>query len=666
MNKEALFSDGSSYYLIPSEPVAGEDVKFRFRTLKDDDVSVYLLTDYKKIEMLKTYTEGKFDYYEVIMTMPSVAMYYEFEIRDASEMVYYNRFEVSDKRELESAFRLAPGFKTPSWSKGAVMYQIFIDRFNNGDKNNDVYTGEYLYIDSKVIGVEDWNAPIENMDVRRFYGGDLQGVLDKLDYLEDLGVEVIYFNPLFVSPSNHKYDSQDYDNIDPHLGVIKEEYKNGTYSERTTSYDNLNASNELFIKLVEEMHKRGMKVIIDGVFNHCGSYNKWLDRYKIYENKEGFEKGAYISKDSPYNSYFHFNDNSDKAWPYNNTYVGWWGQDTLPKLQYETSEELFSHVLTVARKWVSPPYNCDGWRLDVAADLGNSKDFNHFFWERFRMAVKNANPEAVIIAEHYGDPSEWLEGDEWDSVMNYDAFMEPVTWFLTGMEKHSDEYRSDLDGNGDYFKKTMIYHMSRMMNSSLLTAMNQLSNHDHSRFLTRTNKKVGRLDKLGAEAAGEGIDYSVMRLAILIQMTWIGSPTLYYGDEVGVVGFTDPDSRRTFPWGNENTDLYDFYKAAIKLHKKYSCLKTGSILILLANKNILSFARFNEKEKIIVVINNNDEIKEINVPIWRAEVKGAEYLQKIILTYNNGYNLEYDRYLNYNGELILNLPAHSGIVLKAV
>ena len=292
------------------------------------------------------------------------------------------------------------------------------------------------------------------MDVREFYGGDLQGVLDKMDYLQELGVEVIYFNPLFVSPSNHKYDIQDYDYIDPHLGKIvsdegellpdgqRENRFASRYIDRVTNKANLEASNEMFAQVVAEAHRRGMRVILDGVFNHCGSFNKWMDRERIYEPQPDYPKGAYVSKESPYNSFFLFHDARNELWPYNGTYDGWWGHDTLPKLNYEDSPKLVEYIMKIARKWVSPPYNADGWRLDVAADLGHSPEYNHQFWREFRRNVKEANPNAIILAEHYGDPKSWLKGDQWDTVMNYDAFMEPVTWFLTGMEKHSDDLLS--------------------------------------------------------------------------------------------------------------------------------------------------------------------------------------------------------------------------------
>ena len=184
------------------------------------------------------------------------------------------------------------------------MYQIFTDRFCNGDTSNDVKTGEYYYINRQTKQVENWDKCPEDFDVANFYGGDLAGVLSKMDYLEELGVEVLYFNPLFVSASSHKYDTQDYDYIDPHFGVIVEDggepmpqdccdnRQASLYKARVTNKKNLEASNQLFIKLVEEAHRRGMRVILDGVFNHCGSFNKWMDREKIYDDAEDFEPGA--------------------------------------------------------------------------------------------------------------------------------------------------------------------------------------------------------------------------------------------------------------------------------------------------------------------------------------------------------------------------------------
>ena len=675
MNKAALFCDGTEGYVYPPEPKENELVTFRFRTAKDDADRVGLVTSADTYVMEKECTQGEFDYYTFETRLGEEPFRYCFEVQSGTEKYYYGRCGISREILEYYNFVVVPGFSTPDWAKGAVMYQIFTDRFYNGDKSNDVETNEYYYIGDYSQRVTNWDKYPANMGVREFYGGDLQGVMDKLDYLQDLGVEVVYFNPLFVSPSNHKYDIQDYDYIDPHYGKIVDDggevLPNGVtdnsqatkYKKRTTGLKNLEASNELFIKLVEELHRRGMKVILDGVFNHCGSFNKWMDRERIYEGEEDYEPGAYVSADSPYRSYFRFFKEGPENWPYNGNYDGWWGHDTLPKLNYEDSVKLENYILYIGRKWVSPPYNVDGWRLDVAADLGRSNEYNHEFWQKFRRAVKDANPNALILAEHYGDPSDWLKGDEWDTVMNYDAFMEPVTWFLTVMEKHSDEAREELLGNIDNFIGSMAHHMSNMLTPSLQVAMNELSNHDHSRFLTRTNHMVGRVEHLGPEAANEYVNKAVMREAVVMQMTWVGAPTVYYGDEAGVCGFTDPDNRRTYPWGHEDQELIAFHKEAIRIHKEHPALKTGSLKILGGEENILSYARFKGHDRIIVVINNRSERAEVKVPVWEAEIPIKCRMKRLLYSYKDGYTTEYEEYLVEDGEVVANMGPHSALVL---
>lgn len=678
MNKNALFCDGTSDYVIPAEPGIHEKVRLRFRTARDDAQEVCLISGGETLQMQKMSSGEVFDYYETEVQLTDTMFVYYFRIKSESEELCYHRCGVSEHPVEYYNFRIMPGFSTPAWAKGAVMYQIFVDRFCNGDPSNDVEDGEYVYIGEPVCKVKDWNEFPAAMDIRRFHGGDLQGVLDKLDYLEELGVEVIYFNPLFVSPSNHKYDIQDYDYIDPHYGVIIEDggevlpegEKDNTratkYQKRTGDIRNLEASNRLFAKLVEEMHTRGMRVILDGVFNHCGSFNKWMDRERIYEPQPEYEKGAYVSAQSPYRDFFHFFDEREEAWPYNKNYDGWWGHDTLPKLNYEDSPTLEEYILNIGKKWVSPPYNADGWRLDVAADLGYSNEYNHIFWENFRKAVKSANPQALILAEHYGDPGEWLQGDEWDSVMNYDAFMELLTWFLTGMEKHSDERRTDLWGNADNFVNTMNHFMASMLTPSLQVAMNELSNHDHSRFLTRTNHIVGRVAQLGSKAAEEGINLAVMREAVAVQMTWVGAPTVYYGDEAGVCGFTDPDSRRTYPWGQENRELVEFHKEMIRIHKREKLLRTGSLKMLSWSSNVLAYARFQEGEQIIVVLNNSKELKEVTIPVWQAEVPMKGKMERLMYSWEKSYTTERDIYLVEDGETVVNMGKHSVLIMKPV
>ena len=674
LNKRALFSDGTENFRSPAEPDPGDEVTLRFRTAAANADVVYIVYGKERRRMQLARRDALFDYYEARFTVGEENTDYYFEIPSTYHTYYYNRNGVSEKLVPEYNFCIMPGYHTPDWAKGAVFYQIFVDRFCNGDPSNDVLDQEYCYIGEGTVRVTDWYKYPAAMGVREFYGGDLKGVMKKLDYLQDLGVEVIYFNPLFVSPSNHKYDIQDYDYIDPHFGVIIEDEgeclppgetsnrKATRYITRVTSKVNLEASNQLFIRLVEEIHKRGMRVIIDGVFNHCGSFNKWLDREQIYENAAAYEKGAYVAADSPYTTFFRFRE--DGSWPYNKAYDGWWGHDTLPKLNYEQSEKLYDYIMKIARKWVSPPYNVDGWRLDVAADLGHSYEFNHNFWKDFRKNVKEANPDALILAEHYGDPAAWLMGDEWDSVMNYDAFMEPVGWFLTGVEKHRDEFRQDMIGRFDYFYGSMRHYMSRFNTQSLLTAMNELSNHDHSRFLTRTNHKVGRVASAGAEAANQGVNKGIMRQAVVMQMTWPGAPTIYYGDEAGLCGWTDPDNRRGYPWGREDKELIAFHKELIRIHRSYQALRTGSLQMLDGDQGFISYGRFDMTDKILVAINNNTTQITVKIHAWELGMTDEDTLVRLIETTEKGYALNAVLYYLDGGILELTMQPVSAVIIK--
>ncbi len=676
MNREALFSDETGNFRLPAEPEKFSTVRIRFRAAASNIDEVYICMENNEFAMQEIGNDGLFAYYEYELSLTDKQLHYYFKIVTGFETCYYDKAGVCDKRLGWYDFVITPGFKTPDWAKGVVMYQIYTDRFFNGDTTNDVETNEYSYIGDYSRKVEDWFKYPAAMGVREFYGGDIQGVWDKLDYLEKLGVEVIYFNPLFVSPSNHKYDIQDYDYIDPHIGrIVKDEgelLKDGDYENknasryitRVTDLENLEASNRFFAEFVEAVHARGMKVILDGVFNHCGSFNKWLDKEQIYENQQGYEKGAYVSADSPYRSFFKF---FEESWPYNYHYNGWWGHDTLPKLNYEESSKLYDYIMNIAKKWVSAPYNIDGWRLDVAADLGQSGDFNHKFWKDFRKAVKEANPEAIILAEHYGDPGSWLQGDEWDTVMNYDAFMEPVTWFLTGMEKHSDEKRDDLRGDAYSFFASMRHHMSRFQGQSLLVAMNELSNHDHSRFLTRTNGNVGRVASAGSEAANAYVNKGIMKEAVVMQMTWPGAPTLYYGDEAGLCGWTDPDNRRTYPWGREDIELIEFHRDAISIHKHNKALKKGSFKALLGDYNIIAYGRFLEENIIAVALNNNGVEREIRIPVWQLGVRDDDIMESLMISQKDFYNVGKMEYKIQNGDLVVSLPAFgAGIFRKKI
>ena len=673
-NRMALFSDTTEDYLTPSEPNPYSQVTIRFRAALNNVDRVFMVHQGFRQMMEHESQDEEFEYFTVTTELEDVEYTYHFEIQIGKILCTYDTRGVAKESQPEYDFRVIPGFKTPDWAKGAVMYQIYVDRFFNGDLTNDVLTDEYEYINDKTVRVDNWDKYPAVVGVREFYGGDLQGVLDKMDYLKSLGIDVIYFNPLFVSPSNHKYDIQDYDYIDPHFGKIvsdegdllgegqTENRAASRYIDRVTNKKNLEASNELFAKVVDEAHRRGMKVILDGVFNHCGSFNKWMDKERIYENAEGYEKGAHICKESPYHDYFQFYN--ENAWPYNSSYDGWWAHDTLPKLNYEKSKDLFDYVMRIAAKWVAPPYNADGWRLDVAADLGHSLEYNHFFWREFRKAVKNANPNAIVLAEHYGNSKDWLNGKEWDTVMNYDAFMEPVTWFLTGMQKHSDDYRGDLYGNPDSFMGSMRHHMASFTTPSLQISMNELSNHDHSRFLTRTNRTVGRTNTLGAEAADKGVNKAVMREAVVIQMTWPGAPTIYYGDEAGVCGFTDPDNRRTYPWGHEDQEMIEFQKEMIRIHKENPEILTGSVKYIDGDTHVLGYGRFNRKSCVVVMINNNDKEVTREVAVWHLGIPKEGVLKRLMLSTEDGFTTEFHEYPVVAGKIRVTLPKTSALVLK--
>ena len=678
----AVFSDESPNYRFPSEPDTGDTVRIRLRVARDSAERVILLFESLTVGtmMVKVKSDEFFDYYEAGIICNESEVIYRFLIDcpDGTKIAFDKSGVRADEHNIPDfnpayAFRFIPGFHVPDWAKGAVQYQIFPDRFCNGDPSNDVVDNEYYYTVGHSKHIADWDATPTDTDIRAFYGGDLQGIMDKLDYLQDLGIEVLYLNPIFVSPSSHKYDCQDYEHIDPHFGVITDdmdhvmqawEKHNGyapKYIRRVTSMENLEKSDALFASLCQELHRRGMRIILDGVFNHCGSFNKWMDHEGIYLGKAGFQPGAFQSIHSPYRSYFHFNDSSNGRSP---MYEGWWGYSTLPKLNYEDSPELCEEIYRIAEKWLSPPYNIDGWRLDVAADLGHSTEFNHRFWKTFRERVKAVNPEALIIAEHYGDPSSWLNGSEWDSIMNYDAFMEPVTWFLTGMEKHSDSYRDDLYQNGSAFFGIMMDKMARFKYPSLMCAMNELSNHDHSRFMTRTNRMIGRITTLGPGAAGAGINKGIFREAVTIQMSWPGAPTVYYADEAGQVGWTDPDNRRTYPWGHEDQSLIELHRDLIRLRRELPVLRDGSLKPLLAEYGRIAYARFNDDTRCIIAVNNTGGWTDFRLFARDAGALEGEAFFRRVQTSQDGHESVPEEVCRVSdGFLAFDLPPFSSVIL---
>lgn len=671
----AFFSDETERFRSPAEPDPGETVTIRLRGPNTEEVSVSLVVNGTMGVPMRRGSQGtRFQMFEAEIRCLEEPIYYCFHIEYRGQTYVCRRDGTKkalpgDETGQPYAFRFMPGFHTPAWARGAVQYQIFPDRFRNGDPGNDVEEGEYTYNHQHVRKIPDWNAAPGEDDYRCFYGGDIAGIMQKLDYLQDLGIEVIYLNPIFLSPSSHKYDAQDYEHVDPHFGVIEEdidhplqswEYHNGyarKYITRVLSEVNTEKTDALFASLCEELHSRGMKIILDGVFNHCGSFHRWMDREGIYLEKPGYAPGAYQDGNSPYREFFHFMD----EYP---GYEAWWDVETLPKLCYEQSRTLCEEIFFIAEKWLRPPYSIDGWRLDVAADLGHNPSANHAFWREFRDRVKGVNPEALILAEHYGDPSPWLKGDEWDSVMNYDAFMDPLGYFLTGMEKHSDNIRDDLYQDGKQFFDEMQRTMDRFHWNSLQCAMNELSNHDHSRFLTRTNRTVGRLETLGAAAAEEGVDKSVFREAVVIQMTWPGAPTVYYGDEAGLAGWTDPDNRRGYPWGREDQQMIELHRSIISLRRKHPVLRSGSFLPLGGGYGWIAYARFDSEDCIIVSCNNSTEAVSLSIDVGRTGVEDGARFVRLFVTDISGYSDEEAKIgVVSDGHLTMDIGPKSALIL---
>ena len=667
----SIFSDGTALFRQPVEPEPGDYVAIRLRIQKGAEAEITLLRGFPAdvARMSKYSSDDAFDWYEAKIYCYEQPVFYSFLIKWQDRYIHYDRrgphwVDSEPSADPTGAFQVIPGFHVPEWAKGAVQYQILPDRFRSGNPSNDVMDREYWYAKDYIRHAACWEAPPQADDYRCHYGGDLQGVMEKLDYLQSLGVEAIYFNPIFVSPSPHKYDTQDYNTIDPHLTVIPRDegdvLEEGDtdnahatrYIARTADPVNLEASNAWFAGFCREVHRRGMRIILDGVFNHCGSFNRWMNREGIY----GEDEGAFRDAKSPYRGYFNFRGDQD--------YHCWWDIETLPKLYYERSGRLCEEIFRVAEKWISPPYCVDGWRLDVAADLGLTPEFNHLFWKEFRRRVKRVNPDVLIIAEHYGNPAAWLGGDEWDTVMNYDAFMDPLSFFLTGVEKHSDYRRDDLYQNGMAFFDMILDAMSHMPMSSVLSAMDELDNHDHSRFMTRTNGRIGRLNTVGGEAADEGVRPEVFREAAVIQMTWPGTPTIYYGDEAGLTGWTDPDNRRTYPWGREDEALIEFFRALTRLRGELPVLRLGSVKPLCAGYGYIAYARFDAEDSVIVACNNTERPLRLDLPLRDLGIPDDTTVVTRFITNEQGFDTTDVSAGNVeDGILRLDLSAFSATIL---
>ncbi|MCX7923428.1 MAG: alpha-glycosidase [Clostridia bacterium] len=479
--------------------------------------------------MQKVCSDHLFDYYEAVITVGHTGVTYYFELRDREETLYYGNYSFFKNKptsdlDMYTMNSLAEKdiFHTPEWAREAIGYQIFVERFFNGDPS------------ITPPGASPWDSQV---NVNTALGGDLAGIIQKLDYLEELGVNLLYLTPIFQATScNHKYDTVDYFKIDPQFGTL-----------------------ETLKELVEKAHAKGIRIILDGVFNHVSHESSFF--------RDVIEKG----KESHYYNWFdiysfplEMNLKPNYAC-FGNLYY-------MPKLMTK-NKEVSDYFLNVARYWIEEA-DIDGWRADCASEI------DHRFWREFREVVKKAKPDAIIISEIWSEANAYLQGDQFDSTMNY-QFARAVTKFIAEENVTTQEFDNRLRFLRGLYKK-----------SAYDILWNHIDSHDTPRFLT---------------CAGECADK--LKLAALIQLTYTGIPAIYYGDEVGMSGSFDPDNRRGMIWEpqKQNLDLLAYYKKLIAIRKKYKVLRYGDLesTYISDEKSVYGYLRQYENEVMDVLVNNS-------------------------------------------------------------
>lgn len=480
-------------------------------------------------------------------------------------------------------------YKVPSWLKGGVIYQIFPDRFCRGVKNKNIEEGKFLHdnwLDTPVYNPNEYGKVLNN----DFFGGDFKGIKSKLSYLKDLGVNAIYLNPIFKAYSNHRYDTGDYMRIDSLLG-----------------------SEEDFVDLIYQADLCGIKIILDGVFNHTGDDSLYFNKYGNYDSL-----GAFQDKNSPYFDWFNFID-------YPNLYESWWGITTLPSTNKTNSA--FVDFIT-GKNGVIEYYTklgIGGWRLDVVDELPS------FLVKKIRDAVKRNNPDTTIIGEVWEDASnkisygvrrEYFQGYELDSVMNY-----PLKNAILDYVKSGD--CSVLK----YIIKEQLDHYPKQVLDNL---MNILSTHDTVRLITALygqdmhGKSKDEMSKTFIPKENLALAKFRVKVASLLQYTLCGVPSLYYGDEIGMQGYADPLNRMCYPWGNEDLELLDWYKFLGALRKDYDAFVDGDFCEIFADKGCLLFSRKGKSSEILIAINIGSEDVLIEFDdVLTSALNGQTYLEKI-------------------------------------
>ena len=442
----------------------------------------------------------------------------------------------------------------PDWYKQGIIYQIFVDRFFNGQEDGKVLNAKkntFIYgnWDDNPMYIKDMDGNIVRWD---FYGGNLLGVKKKLEYIKSLGVSVIYFNPIFDSPSCHKYDTGDYEKIDPMFG-----------------------DEEIFKDLCNEAEKIGIKIILDGVFSHTGSDSKYFNKFGNYNSL-----GAYQSLQSPYYRWYRFND-------YPDLYEAWWGFSNMPNID-ELNPSYLDYIIrddnSIVEKWIR--LGASGWRLDVADELPDE------FIKILKKKLKEVDKDSVLIGEVWEDASnkvsysrkrEYLFGNELDSVTNY-----PLRQIILDLVRN-------YIGNKSFIRRYLSLK-ENYPKEYFYSTMNMLGNHDTERVLTMLNNSV-----------------ELLKEAVAIQMTLPGVPLIYYGDEAGLTGGKDPSNRKSYPWGKENDEILEFYKTITAIRVAEDALKIGEIKFLDFNNGVLGYERFIDKDRIIILVNTLEKEERISL-----------------------------------------------------
>lgn len=456
-------------------------------------------------------------------------------------------------------------FHTPEWLRGGIIYQIFPDRFaSSGTKKQNVPSDRVLRTDRD--GDPYWIPTAEGKVLNNdYFGGDLNGIEQKLGYLKSLGVTCIYLNPIFEAQSNHRYDTANYEKIDSMLGTEKD-----------------------FKSLCESAKKLGIRIMLDGVFSHTGDDSRYFNRYSRYDSL-----GAYQSKESPYYGWYKFN-----KWP--DDYESWWGIEILPEVNEDNSDfiEYITGKNGIARKWLK--LGASGWRLDVADELPDE------FLDEFRKAVKEEKADGLVLGEvwedasnksSYGKLRRYLFGKQLDSVMNY-PFAGAVIDFIR-------------DANAELFASRVMSIVENYPKEVLDVLMNHLSTHDTMRAITALagencayrDRKWQSTHSLDEKEYHYGM--KLLMAASAMQFALPGVPTIYYGDEAGMQGYKDPFNRRCYPWGKENGELVEWYKKLGKIRNENRVFKDGRFEILSAVAGCVAFSRKNDDEAILVISNSN-------------------------------------------------------------